>query len=64
MIEGYITTKECAEKLGVSVGRVQQLIADGRLPAVKVGNTNLVKESDVELVRERTNGRPPKPKTE
>ena len=63
MIEGYITTKEAAEKLEVSEGRIRQLVADGRLPAVKVGQTNLVKESDLELVRERKRtGRPPKTK--
>lgn len=57
-IEGYLTTKEVAEKLKVSVGRVQQFIADKRLPAVKVGQTNLVKESDLYLVKDRKNGRP------
>ncbi len=60
MLEGYLTTKEVAEKLGVSVGRVKQFIADKRLPAVKVGNTNLVKEEDLSLVKNRQNGRPPK----
>jgi excisionase family DNA binding protein len=59
-IEGYLTTKEVAEKLGVSVGRVQQLIADKRLPATKIGQTNLVKESDLNLVEHRKNGRPKK----
>jgi len=60
MIEGYITTKEAAEKLNVSEGRIRQLVADGRLPAVKVGQTNLVKESDLELVKDRKTGRPKK----
>jgi excisionase family DNA binding protein len=64
MIDGYLTTKDIADRLNVSEGRIRQLIANGRLPAIKVGNTNLVKESDVELVRERTNGRPPKAKTD
>jgi excisionase family DNA binding protein len=62
MLEGYLTTKEAAEKLGVSVGRVKQLIAEKRLPATKVGNTNLVKEEDLMLVEDRQNGRPPKEK--
>ncbi len=60
MLEGYLTTKEAAEKLGVSVGRVKQFIAEKRLPATKVGNTNLVKETDLSLVENRQNGRPPK----
>jgi excisionase family DNA binding protein len=61
-LKGFLTTKEVAEKLGVSVGRVQQFIAEGRLPATKVGQTNLVKESDLKLVEDRKTGRPPKSK--
>jgi excisionase family DNA binding protein len=61
-IEGFLTTKEVAERLGVSVGRVQQLVAEGRLPATKIGQTNLVKESDLKLVEDRKTGRPPKAK--
>ncbi len=63
-LEGYLTTKEVAEKLGVSVGRVQQFIAEGRLPAKKIGQTNLVKETDLKLVQDRKTGRPPKVKTD
>ncbi len=62
MLEGYLTTKEVAERLNISVGRVKQFIAEGRLPAVKVGHTNLVKEEDLKLIEERKNGRPPKKK--
>ena len=61
-LEGFLTTKEVAEKLGVSVGRIQQLIAEGRLPATKIGQTNLVKESDLKLVKDRKTGRPSKDK--
>ena len=61
-LEGFLTTKQVAEKLGVSVGRVQQLIAEGRLPATKIGQTNLVKESDLKLIEDRKTGRPPKVK--
>ena len=64
MIEGYLTTRESAEKLGVSEGRVRQLIAENRLPTTKIGNSNLIRESDLELVRERKRtGRPPKVKS-
>ena len=62
-LEGFLTTKEVAEKLGVSVGRVQQFIAEGRLPATKIGQTNLVKESDLKLVEDRKTGRPLKAKS-
>ncbi len=57
-LEGFLTTKEVAKKLGLSVGRVQQFIAEGRLPATKIGQTNLVKESDLKLVEYRKTGRP------
>ncbi len=62
-LEGFLTTKEVAEKLGVSVGRVQQFIAEGRLPATKIGQTNLVKEADLKLVQNRKTGRPSKDKS-
>lgn len=54
----YLTTKQVAEKLCVSVGRVQQLVAEKRLPAVKIGRDNFIKESDLELVKDRKVGRP------
>lgn len=62
-LKGFLTTKEVAEKLGVSVGRVQQFIAEGRLPATKIGQTNLVKETDLRLIQDRKTGRPPKTKS-
>lgn len=58
MLEGFLTTKEVAEKLQVSVGRVRQMVADGQLPATKIGRDNFVKESDLELVKDRKAGRP------
>ncbi len=59
-----LTTKEVAERLGVTQTRVQQLILEGRLPAQKMGRDNFVKESDLKLVAERKVGRPPKSKAE
>jgi excisionase family DNA binding protein len=58
-IKGFLTTKEVAKRLVVSVGRVQQFIAEGRLPATKVGQTNLVKESDLKSLVIKKRGRPP-----
>ncbi len=56
----YLTTRQAAEKLGVSVGRVQQLIAEDRLPSVKIGRDRFILENDLEIVRERKRtGRPP-----
>lgn len=59
-MRGLISSKEAAEKLGISIRRVQALITDGRLPARKIGNSYVVNEKDLELVRERTPGRPSK----
>ncbi|CAN5485084.1 hypothetical protein BH10ACI1_BH10ACI1_22030 [soil metagenome] len=59
-----ISTREASEKLGLSIRRVQALITSGRLPAQKIGNSFVVRENDLELVRERKPGRPPQKKKE
>lgn len=59
---GLITTSEAAEILGVSLRRVRALIEDGRLPSQQIGREHLIIKSDLELVRERRTGRPPKVK--
>ncbi|MCA1616436.1 MAG: helix-turn-helix domain-containing protein [Acidobacteria bacterium] len=60
-MEGYITTTEAAERLGISSARVRQLVVSGDLPVTKFGPVNMVKEDDLELIRERRGvGRPPK----
>ena len=58
MLEGYLSTKEAAEKLEVTVGRIRQMIADEQLPATKIGRDNFIKETDLELVKDRKVGRP------
>ncbi|MDQ4120478.1 MAG: helix-turn-helix domain-containing protein [Acidobacteriota bacterium] len=63
-MEDLITTREAAEKLGVSMRRVTALIKEGRLPSTQIGREHLINESDLELVRERKAGRPPKAKVE
>jgi excisionase family DNA binding protein len=61
-MEGYITTTEAAERLGISSARIRQLVASGKLPAQKFGPVNMVKEADLDLIRNRPSaGRPPKP---
>ena len=55
-----LSTKEAAERLGVSVLRVQQLIWAERLPAQKFGRDYMIKESDLKLVENRKPGRPSK----
>ncbi len=57
-----LTTKEVAERLGVSVRRVHALIHAGRLPAEKYGRDYLINENDLNLVAERKPGRPRKEK--
>ncbi len=54
----FITTSQAAEKLGISQRRVQALITSGRLPAQKIGRDWLIRESDLEVVRERKTGYP------
>ncbi|HEX8288047.1 MAG TPA: helix-turn-helix domain-containing protein [Pyrinomonadaceae bacterium] len=63
-MENLLTTKEVAERLGISDTRVRQMILNKQLPAQKFGHAHMVKESDLELVRERKAGRPPKVKVE
>jgi len=60
VMKDLISSKEAAEKLGISLRRVQALITSGKLPAQKIGNSYVVQEKDLALVRERTPGRPPK----
>lgn len=54
-----LTTKEVAERLGVSLPRVHSFIKDGRLPAEKKGRDYFIKESDLKLLDNRKPGRPP-----
>jgi len=59
-MQGFLTTQEAAEKLGVTAGRVRQMIVDGQLPATKFGRDNLIQEADLKLVENRKVGRPRK----
>lgn len=59
-MNGILTTQQVAERLGVTTGRVRQMIVDGQLPATKMGRDNFIKESDLKLVEHRKVGRPPK----
>lgn len=59
-----LSVKQAAAALGVNRQRVQQLIESKRLPAQKVGAYYVILEADLELVRERKAGRPPKVKAE
>jgi len=54
-----LTTKEAAERLGVTVPRVHTFIKEGRLPAEKMGRDLFIKEADLKLLENRKTGRPP-----
>lgn len=56
----FLTTKQVADKLGITARRVQALITDGKLPAIKIGRDYLIKEKDLKLVENRKVGRPKK----
>ena len=58
--ETLLTTPQVAERLGVTVRRVQALIKDGRLPSQQFGRDHLIRESDLKLVQNRKPGRPRK----
>lgn len=53
-----LTTKEAAEKLGISLPRIHQLVSDGRLPSIKMGRDLFIRKTDLKLVQERKTGRP------
>jgi len=56
----FLTTKQVAERLGITPRRVQALVTAGRLPAQKIGRDYLIKEKDLKLVEIRKVGRPKK----
>jgi len=55
-----LTTKDAAERLGISVRRVHALIEAKRLPAQKFGRDYVIKEKDLQFVKDRKPGRPRK----
>jgi excisionase family DNA binding protein len=55
-----LTTKEAAERLGVTPRRVLVLIESGRLRARRFGHAWAIAEKDLAAVADRRNGRPPK----
>lgn len=56
----FLTTKQAAERLGITPRRVQALVTAGRLPAQKFGRDYMIREKDLKLVEERKVGRPKK----
>lgn len=60
MSEKLLTTSEVAEILGVTRWRVNAMIRDKRIEAEKFGQIFLVKEGELEKVKDRKTGRPKK----
>ena len=59
-LNNRVTTKEAAQILGVSDGRVRQMILKGQLSAKRFGRALTLSRRDVELLRGRKVGRPKK----
>lgn len=55
-----LSTKQAAEKVGVSVARIQQWIWDGRLPAIRPSRDYLIDAKDLENIVAFRRGRPKK----
>ena len=57
---------QAADLLGVSEGRISQLIASNRIDSVTINGRRRISKESVEQYRDsvRTKGRPPKPRTE
>ncbi|HEY8559459.1 MAG TPA: helix-turn-helix domain-containing protein [Pyrinomonadaceae bacterium] len=62
MIQGYVTTKQAAERLNVVPSRVRQMILDGVIKAEKIGRDNFISEGELSRLEklDRKPGRPPK----
>ena len=58
-MEKWLTTKEVAQRVGLTYVRINQLIQDRTLPAEKRGRDYFIKESDIKLIEQRpeTRGR-------
>lgn len=47
IVKGMMTSKEAAERLEVSNGRIRQLIANETFRSIKIGNTRLIAEQSI-----------------
>ena len=63
-MDEWLTTQQAADELGVTAGRIRQMIVDKQLPTVKFGHIHMIKKSDLKLVENRKVGRPRKAQAE
>jgi excisionase family DNA binding protein len=54
---GAVSVAQAAERLGVSVPRIHQRIADGSLSAERIGSQWAVDERSLLRIQERSNGK-------
>lgn len=55
-MEGYMSAKEACEVLGVSKGRISQLVKAGKLDAEIIGNSFIITEASVRRWQEENPG--------
>lgn len=55
-----LSVKQAAAELGVTCPRIIQLITHGRLKATRLGREWMIAPKDLDGVRNRPTGRPPK----
>ena len=56
--DDLLSTPEVGVELGIGVARVNVLINEGRLPAIRIGKVWAIRRADLDLVRNRPPGRP------
>ena len=61
-MDEMITTSDAATILNLTIGRVRQLIYEGKLPAYRLGRDWLINEND--LWKVKVYGKPGRPKKE
>jgi excisionase family DNA binding protein len=60
-MDEFLTTREAAEKLGLTLRAVQKMIEAGRLEAHKVGRDYIIRAESLDNIPRASNaGRPPK----
>lgn len=64
MSKGYYTTEEAAGHLGVTVGRVRQMIIDGSLKTERFGRAHMISSGALKEAEQRKTTRGPAPKVE
>ena len=62
MVKDWMSTQEAAADLGVSTGRVRQLLLAGQLPGEKLGRDWLIRRSDVGRFKALPPGRTRRPR--